>query len=53
MFLSKAELQSLLLDQVDTTSEFGQAAAENFFYYDGSIQAFSEQLKPYMRVSVK
>ena len=51
MFLSKAELQSLFLNQVDTTSEFGKTAVENFFYYDGSIQAFSEQLKPYMRDS--
>ena len=51
LFLSKKELQSLLQDQVDVTSEFGCAATANFFYYDGSAQAFSEQLKPYMRDS--
>lgn len=51
LFLNKDELQSLLRNRVDPTTPFGQAAAKNFFYYDGSAQAFSDQLKPYMRES--
>ena len=51
MFASQNEFKSLLLDNIDLNSKFGMEATEKFFCYDGSKQAFSEIMKPYMRES--
>ena len=51
MFATKEELNSLIGDKVDYQSEFGRTAKEKFFCFDGSAQAFSENVKPYMRQS--
>ena len=51
MFVSKQELKSLLTGTVDSTSEFGRKAIDRMFWYDGSLQAFSEHTIPYMRDS--
>lgn len=51
MFASHDELRALVLGTVDYDSQFGKNAAENYFCYNGSTQAFSEILKPYVRES--
>ena len=51
MFISPFELKQLIQNNVDYNSSFGINATDNFFCYDGSVQAFSEKLKPYMRDS--
>lgn len=51
MFVTNRELKSLITDNVDMNSEFGQVAAQNFFCFSGSEQAFSNYVKPYMRES--
>lgn len=51
MFVSQDELKSLVQNKVDYNSPFGISATENYFCYNGSKQAFSENVKPYMRDS--
>lgn len=51
MFVSPDELKSLIQNDIDYNSQFGIEAVEKFFCYNGSKQAFSEILKPYMRDS--
>lgn len=51
MFADFSELKSLIRNSVDLTSDFGKSAQDNMFVYNGSIQAFSEQLKPFYRDS--
>ncbi len=51
MFVSKNELCSLILDKVDKNQNFLQEAKNKFFYFDESVQAFSEKLIPYLRES--
>lgn len=51
MFASKEELNSLVCDKVDYETDFGKQAKEKLFCFDGSAQAFSENVKPYMRES--
>lgn len=49
LFADFEELKSMVKNDIDFDSDFGQRATENYFCYDGSIQAFSELLKPYYR----
>lgn len=51
LFATKDELKSLIEDNVDISSDFGTQAKNKLFYYDGSMQAFSENLKYYLRES--
>lgn len=51
MFVEKSELDSLIKNKIDYNSKFGKKATDNFFCFDGSAQAFSEKMKPYMRDS--
>lgn len=51
MFADFDELKSLVGNNIDYTSNFGKLAKENYFCYDGSVQAFSEILRPYYRDS--
>lgn len=51
MFTNFDQLKSMITNNVDFNSDFGRKAAENFFCYNGSAQAFSELLKPYYRDS--
>ena len=49
MFISKTELDGLIRDQIDYSSELGKRLVENYFCYDGSLLAFSDVLKSYYR----
>lgn len=51
LFVSKDELVSLIRNKVDYASNFGKIAVSNYFCYNGSLQAFTEQLKPLYRDS--
>lgn len=51
MFADFEELKSMVKNDIDFNSDFGQKAIENYFCYDGSVQAFSELLRPYYRDS--
>ena len=51
IFVSPNELKQLVKDKVDYSSPFGIEATNKFFCYNGSIQAFSEHMKPYYRDS--
>lgn len=51
MYATKDEIKSLICDKVDYKSQFGKNAQEKLFCFDGSIQAFSEAVKPYLRES--
>ena len=51
MFANFDELKSLISNNVEIDSEFERTAKSNMFLYDGSVQAFSDILKPYYRDS--
>ena len=51
MYATKDEMNSLICDKVDYKTQFGKNAQENFFCFNGSVQAFSEAVKPYLRES--
>lgn len=51
MFVNKNELFSLINNQVDMNTDFGKAAEENMFCYDGSPRGFAEKVRPYLRDS--
>ena len=51
MFVDNQELSSLIKDNVDYESEFGKSAIEKGFCFNGSLQAFSDELMFKMRDS--
>ena len=51
IFATQDELHALLKDSIDGNTERGKLFYENYFCYDSSNLAFSEELKPYYRES--